>query len=812
MLSYSISKIATILNGSIELIEDKIIEAVAIDSRNIQLGSSNILFFCLVGEQNNGHRYIQKCYENGIRNFVISDTIDCSKYPDANFIRVANTLKALQTFAQFHRLQFSIPVIGITGSNGKTIIKEWLYQLLSSDKNVVKSPKSYNSQVGVPLSVLNMEPSNEIAIFEAGISTIGQMTNLEKIIHPTIGIFSNIGPAHDAGFSSLEEKIEEKLCLFKNCNSLIYCAEYKEIHQKLKDNNNIVAWKAIQQSGQDFTIEIYNSIKNSTQLLNLKIHFKDKASIENCIHCIVTLSILDYKQDEIQQKISLLRNLPMRLELKYGINQCTIIDDTYSADFLSLQIAIDFLNQQDTNQSKTLILSDFEDSGLSSEAFIDKLNKITSSHKFDKLIGVGKGFVQHQAAIKNISKIIVFESTFDLLNAIDNLSFHREIILIKGARKFGFESIIKYLVEKTHETILEINLNSMIHNLNVYRGLLKRDVGIIAMVKAYSYGNGSIELASLLEQNKVEYLAVAYADEGVALRRHGIHSKILVMNPDKVDFQRMLQYQLEPEIYSLSILKELIENVGTASIDIHLKIETGMNRLGFSENELNTLIEQLNLHKNIKVQTVFSHLAGSEDAAIDTFTNEQIQKFSKIATFIENGLGYSIKRHILNSAGIVRFPEAQFNFVRLGIGLYGVDGSGQIQHKLEPIGKLKTRIAQIKSVKSNETIGYSRKWKIQKDSTIGTLAIGYADGFDRRFGNGVGEVFIAGKRAKILGNICMDMCMVDLTDIPEAKVGDEVEVYGKNISIIQQAEKIGTIPYELLTSISSRVKRVYFLD
>jgi alanine racemase len=817
-MQYSISQVADILGGTLLLRQNMVVDAVSVDSRNAA-NTASVLFFCLAGERHNGHHFIEQCYAGGVRNFVVSEKVDFSKYNEANFIEVPDTLAALQQLAQYHRCRFHIPVIGITGSNGKTIIKEWLYQLLSMDKNVVKSPKSYNSQVGVPLSVLNMEAANELAIFEAGISTVSQMHLLEKIIQPTIGIFSNIGPAHDAGFGSVEEKIEEKLQLFKHCDTLIYGAAHAAIHQKLKENKNTVYWKIIAHKNTDYQIEIVFNAKKKTQILSLDIHFKDKASVENCVHGAVAMLVLGYEPAVIQERIALLKNLPMRLELKYGINQCTIIDDAYSADFLSLQIAIDFVNQQETKKKKTLILSDFEESGLTSSEFIDKLNKITKQNRFDKLIGVGKFFVEQHKRIENIGEIFTFKDTETLLSSLDDITFFNELILVKGARKFEFEKILEFLIGQTHETVLEINLNSLINNLNVYKNIIGKNVGIIAMVKAFSYGNGSIELASLLEQHKVSYLAVAYADEGVWLRRNGIKTPILVMNPDKADFGRMLQFNLEPEIYSLKILRDLIKAVSVSPLggaggllNIHLKIETGMNRLGFSEAEIGQLVDVLHSNPNVCVKTVFSHLAGSDDAIFDDFTKEQISKFDGIAANIEKMLGYTLKKHILNSAGIVRFPQAQYDFVRLGIGLYGVDGSATIQEKLELIGRLKTRIAQIKTVRQYETIGYSRRGVVNRAAVIGTLAIGYADGFDRRFGNGVGEVFVSDKRAKIIGNVCMDMCMADLTNLEDVKEGDEVEIYGKHISIIEQAKKIGTIPYELLTSISSRVKRVYFLE
>jgi alanine racemase len=531
------------------------------------------------------------------------------------------------------------------------------------------------------------------------------------------------------------------------------------------------------------------------------------------MHCVVTLLYLGFSLEKIQAKILSLRNLPMRLELKYGINNCTIIDDSYSADFHSLQIALDFLKQQESKKKKTLIISEFEESGLSEKDFIQKLKTVLQQNSFDKLIGVGKSFMQHiESLAYTIKEWYVFESTEQLIAQFNVLKFENELILLKGARKFSFEKITAQLIGQTHATVLEVNLNALINNLNVYKNYLPKETGVIAMVKAFSYGSGSTEVASLLEKQHIDYLAVAYTDEGVALRKDGIKTPIMVMNPDAVDFDRMQEYHLEPEIYSLQILQQLIEKIGHHEMDIHIKLETGMNRLGFVESELEELIAVLHQHKNIHVKTVFSHLAASEDEQLDSFTKEQISIFKRLSETFIASFNYPVKKHLLNSSGILRFPEAHYDYVRLGIGLYGVDSSATIQEKLLPIGKLKTRVAQIKQVPKGETIGYSRKGVAEKDIKIGILAIGYADGYDRRFGNGTGEVFIAGQRAKIIGNICMDMCMADITHIDGVNDGDECEIYGKEISIIEQAKKIGTISYELLTRISSRVKRLYYLD
>lgn len=814
-MHYSIEEINNSVQGKI--LQHKyngLIAEVCIDTRTIT-HAENSLFFCLVA-RNDGHQYIETAYKKGILHFVISKAVETELYPNANFILVNDTLTALQQLATYHRNQFSIPVLAITGSNGKTIIKEWLYQLLSKSKTIVKSPKSYNSQIGVPLSVLNMNPEHELAIFEAGISTTGEMQRLEAIIQPTIGIFTNIGPAHDAGFTSTEEKIKEKLLLFEHTEKIIYCANHTAIASEISNASipaKLISWKNKGFNSINKTVTVEINSGGTIHSATYQIPFQDIASVENCVYCIVLLNELGYDEAAIQEGILTLRNLPMRLELKYGINNCTIIDDSYSADFLSLQIAVDFLKQQETHKKKTLILSDFEESGLTDKAYINKLQQIIETNQFEKLIGVGPLFkknIEHLAAY--VKEWFVFESTQELLNQFSILSFQNEFILLKGARRFEFEKILQQLIGQTHATVLEINLNALTNNLKVYNSYLQKNTGIIAMVKAFSYGSGSVEVASLLEKQKVDYLAVAYADEGVELRKNGIKAPILVMNPDVVDFERMIEFHLEPEIYSMQILHQLLRKIGNNTIDIHLKVETGMNRLGFKEDELDELCKLLLQHPNITVKTAFSHLAASEEAQLDGFTKQQINTFDRLSAQLIKALNYPIKKHLLNSSGIIRFPEAHYDYVRLGIGLYGVDSSSTIQHKLQVIGKLKTRIAQIKLVPKGETIGYSRKGVADKDLKIAVLAIGYADGYDRRLGNGVGEVFIAGQRAKIIGNICMDMCMADITHIEVVQEGDEAEIYGNEISIIEQAKKIGTISYELLTRISSRVKRLYYLD
>ncbi|HUH74303.1 MAG TPA: bifunctional UDP-N-acetylmuramoyl-tripeptide:D-alanyl-D-alanine ligase/alanine racemase [Chitinophagales bacterium] len=820
MREYTVKEVAQIINGNITGKTSKsFIQLVGTDSRRI-LNPYYTLFVALPGKNKDGHQYISDAYIKGVRNFIVQNA-RVELFPDATFIIVEDALKALQKLAEFHRSQFNIPVIGITGSNGKTIVKEWLYQMLSPEYDVCRSPKSYNSQMGVALSLLHLEAHHNIGIFEAGISTTNEMENLEKMIQPSIGIFTNIGPAHDAGFENYEEKIDEKLKLFKNSSKLIYCGDYKLITSRIPEEMNKVSWG----SSKDFDYHIaqQNIIQNhtiveihTTNTINtFHIPFTDKAYVEDCLHCIVTMLDLGFEPAAINDKISTLRILPMRLELKYGLNDCMIIDDSYSADLLSLEAALEFFRQQESRKKKTLIISAFDQSGMNDIQLIDELIRLIRFNKFQKVIAVGKLFLKYYSRWSQLKiELHCFPSTEDLLDQLSGIDFDREMILIKGARQYQFERVTYQLLGQSHRTVLEIDLNALSDNFDVFKGLLNKDTGIIPMVKAFSYGSGSGEIATMLEDKGVDYLAVAYVDEGIQLRESGITTRIMVMNPSIQDFNKMVEYQLEPEIYHLNLLNAFIYYLETNSYNsyypIHLKVETGMNRLGFQEDKIDELILILLDQDVIKVATVFSHLAASDEPQMDDFTYSQLEKFEELSQKIIQALDYSIQRHILNSSGIVRFPEFQFDYVRLGIGLYGVDSAHSIQSKLSIIGTLKTTISQIKEIQKGETVGYGRKGSRDYIAKVAIIAIGYADGYDRRFSNGVGEVYIHGQRAKIIGNVCMDMCMADVTNIPDAKEGDEVEVYGKNISIIECSDKIGTIPYELLTKISRRVRRVYY--
>lgn len=795
------------------------INHIGVDTRRL-LNPYSTMFVALTGKNKDGHEFIQDAYQKGVRHFLVLQDFS-EKFTDATFVIVKDTLQAIQLLAEYHRNLFSIPVVGITGSNGKTVVKEWLFQLLHTEENVCRSPKSYNSQLGVPLSILLLEENHTLGIFEAGISTINEMQQLQKIIQPTIGIFTNIGPAHDAGFLDMEEKVQEKMQLFQNSEKIIFCSDYELIEQNVPEHIQSITWG----KGKSSTYQIVsqNIIENHTHIemhtasggVIFSIPFTDKAYIEDCIHCVVLMLELGYDIHQISKRIAALRLLPMRLELKYGLNDCVIIDDSYSADLLSLEAALEFFRQQESRKKKTLIISAFDQSGMNDQQLLTELIRLIKVNHFQKVIAVGNLFIQNYSRLNFLKvELHCFATTEDLLSQIDGINFDREIILIKGARQYQFERVSYQLLGQSHRTVLEIDLNALSDNFDVFRSLLNKKTGIIPMVKAFSYGSGSTEIATMLEEKGVDYMAVAYVDEGVKLRHGGVESRIMVMNPSIQEFHKMVEYQLEPEIYNASILRALIYYLETSGYNshypIHLKMETGMNRLGFQKEMLEDLIFILMDQDVVKVSTIFSHLAASDEPSMDDFTLEQLKKFEELSTHVMNALDYPIKRHILNSSGIVRFKDYQYDFVRLGIGLYGVDSANMIQSQLTTIGTLKTSITQIKQIPLGETVGYGRKGKRDYPATIAILAIGYADGYDRRFSNGVGEVYIKGHKAPIIGNICMDMCMADITHIPDVKEGDEVEIYGKNISIIDCADRIGTIPYELLTKISRRVRRVYF--
>lgn len=820
-------------NGTLLLQESSVpIEELVIDTRKVA-EPEKALFIALKTNRRDGHNFIQQGYEKGIRNFLISEDVDVQQYPASSFIKANDTLHALQQIAAGYRKQFDIPVIGITGSNGKTIVKEWLYQLLEESYNTVRSPKSYNSQIGVPLSVWLLEPEQQLAIFEAGISQPDEMQRLEKIIQPTIGVFTNIGEAHSEGFLNNRQKINEKLGLFRNVRELVYCIDYPElnelvVHYKSNVRNHggenplrLFTWSQKNEEADLYIQEVKTDsgktnitavYKNET--LSITIPFHDAASIENAIHCWSVLLLMGIKQDVIAERMQRLQPVSMRLELRHGINDCTIINDTYNSDMTSLMIALDYLEQQKQHQQRTVILSDLLQIARPDTELYEEVAELISRMNIQRFIGIGPALYKHKSIFRKYKKLrsIFFKSTDEFLKKFHLISFDNEAILLKGARAFAFEKIDMLLEQQVHQTILSINLSSLTHNLNVFRSKLKPGVKVMAMVKAFSYGSGSYEIAHLLQYSGVDYLSVAYTDEGIILRRAGITMPIMVMSPDASSFDRMIAWKLEPEIYnvrSLELFTSIAQTLQVKNYPVHIKLDTGMHRLGFMPQELEALMEHCDNNPHIQVASIFSHLAASEDPTLDAFTAHQHEQFEQMSHALLTRLPNKPLRHICNSAAIARHPELHYDMVRLGLGLYGIDGSKLLQKELKQISTLKTTIAQIKTIPAGETVGYGRKGHIDKETRIATISIGYADGYPRALGNGKAHVLVHGKPAKLVGVVCMDMCMIDVSDITEAKEGDEVVVFSPQLPLTQLAQWADTIPYEMMTGISQRVKRVY---
>ena len=795
------------------------IRTLVFDSRKLS-DVEHSLFFALSGRRD-GHEYLQDAYDQGIRNFVISDDSKLSKrYKDVNILLVNDTLHALHRLTSWHRTHYNYPVMAITGSNGKTVVKEWLYQLLAPEKNLIRSPKSYNSQIGVPLSVWEMNDEHSMAIFEAGVSHTGEMINLAKIIQPTIGLLTNIGEAHNEGFADREEKIREKLLLFENTDLFIYSPKYLKGYTGEIPGKEKFTWSWDEETDlrliDDEVLEdkyLFIRAKYKNRDVQCVVPFIDAASVENAICCWATILALGYLPQDADIRLEKLHPIKMRLELKDGINNCSIIDDSYSSDISSLAIALDFLKQQNQHLRRSLILSDIPEAGIDSDSLYQQVAKLLKNKEVDRLIGVGEELSKH--ANKFTLEKAFFKNTDDLISNLDTLKLYNETILIKGARAFGFERVSTVLTKKVHETMLEINLNALEHNLNFYKSQLKKGVKLMVMVKAFSYGSGSFEIANLLQFNKIDWLAVAYADEGVTLRKAGITLPIMVMNPDLMAFDVMIEHSLEPEIYSFRVLKDFVEALNRKNQEnypVHIKLDTGMHRLGFLPNDVDRLLKELANCPAITIKSIFSHLVASEDPELDEFTFQQISVFKEITDAIETTVGYNFLRHISNTSGISRISEAQFDMVRLGIGLYGIDSSYKNKKSpLQTVTTLKTSISQIKTLGPGDTVGYNRKGIMPHGGKVATVKIGYADGYNRKLGNGIGKMLVNGVEVPTIGNICMDMCMLDITDVP-ANEGDEVIVFNDVIRVEDIAKQIETIPYEVLTGISERVKRVYFYE
>jgi alanine racemase len=824
-MNYSVKEISDLIGAGYHTIHEGIIAHLLTDSRTLSFPETS-LFFAIRTKTNDGHKYIPDLYRLGVRSFVVTDEypVFC-RMPDANFLFVKNALSALQKLVAFHRKRFSIPVIGITGSNGKTVVKELLYQLMCTDFNIVRSPRSYNSQIGVPLSVWEMNERHTLGIFEAGISLSDEMDKLRPLIAPTIGLITNIGEAHQENFRSTKEKCMEKLSLFKDSEVILYNADDKLIESALE--SLCLSYKALGWSRKDTDAALFvNVIKKGETSTTIRcttfgmvreyiIPFTDDAFIEDVLHCMAVMFYLN--PANIVHKdaaFASLEPVAMRLEVKDGINGCPLINDTYNSDINSLQVALDF--QQSRRAGKqlknTIILSDLLQTGMRLPSLYAKIAELLHRKKMDRLIGIGPDICENRHLFQGMETDF-YLSTSDFIRSFKPDLFREEIILVKGSRSFHFEWITELLEKKMHETILEVNLDAVIHNYNYYRSRLDPQTKIVCMVKAFGYGVGSFELARTLQDHRCDYLAVAVADEGEDLRKEGISMPIMVMNPELNSFHLLFDYMLEPEIYSFRLLDTFIKEAsrrGITSFPVHIKIDTGMHRLGFEPEDMPEVCRKINAQEGLVVRSVFSHLAGSDLPEHDDFTNRQIKIYTEAASSLEEGLGYRVLKHILNSAGMERFPEYQKDMVRLGISLYGVSASGKAEG-LQSVCSLKTVILQIRKVPAGDSIGYGRKTYLRRDSKIAVLPIGYADGLNRLLSNGAGEVLVGGQRCPIVGNICMDACMIDVTDT-EVKEGDPVILFNDELTVTELARKTGTIPYEILTSISPRVKRVYFRE
>ncbi|WP_439504327.1 bifunctional UDP-N-acetylmuramoyl-tripeptide:D-alanyl-D-alanine ligase/alanine racemase [Sediminibacterium sp.] len=820
-----LNEIASILAQPLQGHADRVIQYLIIDSRNIVVPAQSI-FFAIKGPRRSGSSFISEVYQQGVRVFVVDEKVDTSKYPDAVFFIVANSVQALQKIAAYHRKKFNIPIIGITGSNGKTIVKEWLYQLLRPDYNIVRSPRSYNSQIGVPLSIWQINAQHELGIFEVGISAKGEMHALSQLVQPTMGVLTNIGDAHNEGFSNVIEKMDEKVQLFSYAKTVITASDY--IPTSFRTNATIVRWGSNPLPGTNNQLpelQLIEQQKSSTetklvlryqqQRFQLQVPFTDEVSIQNVLTCVLVLLQMNYRISVIQERVMQLTAVEMRMQLRKAINQSYLLNDSYSNDKISLSLALQFLKEQANQQPIIAIISDIIESGEDGEHLYQDVANMLAISGVKTLHAVGPQisnyFSKHHVE-KFPFSVQVYASTEDLLHHLHETMFQQSYILLKGARKYAFEQIAHWLEQQVHQTIMEINLTAMVHNLKAYQSLLLPSTKMMAMVKAFGYGSGAGEVARRLQQQQVDYLTVAYADEGVTLRKSGIHLPIMVMSADEYSFDAMVNYSLEPELFSFEILKafhQYISKQGIQQYPIHIKLNTGMNRLGFDIHEITALCNWLSKQSLLRVKSVLSHLAASEDPNEDSFTQMQVDQFCNACKQIETALGYEFIKHIANTAAIRRNPTWQFDMVRLGIGLYGADNVHQANLPLQTVATLKTTIAQIRHLKKGDTVSYNRSGIITRDSIIATVRIGYADGYSRRMGNGVGKMFIKGALAPTVGKICMDMCMIDITHIPDVKPGDTVEIFGKNISIQEVAKAAETISYEIMTGISLRVKRVY---
>ena len=819
-MTYTIEKVATLIGARRYGEKDATIGWLLTDSRSLCFPEQT-LFFALRTKRNDGHKYISELYRRGVRSFVVEQVPEDYQvqFAEANFLKVPSPLAALQRLAERHRDEFDIPVVGITGSNGKTWVKEWLYQLLMPSMKVTRSPKSYNSQIGVPLSVWLLNEQTKVALLEAGISEPGEMLALHDIIQPTIGVLTSLGSAHQENFRNMDEKCMEKLQLFRNTEVMIYPSDDDTVSRCVRRSQyqgDRIGWSRFNDQAPMYVKTegshvsyVYKGIEGSYD-----IPFLDEASIENSITCATVALTLGLTPEELAERMPKLEPIAMRLEVKEGQHGLTLINDSYNSDVNSLDIALDFMNRRPEQEGKrkTLILSDIYQTGELSAELYREVSELIAKRGIDRFIGIGPE-ITSQAAQIEIGQKWFFANVDDFVQSSVFKSMRDEIVLLKGARPFGFERISDLLEQKVHETILEVDLNAVVDNLNYYRSFLKPETKMVCMIKADAYGAGAVEIAKTLQDHRVDYLAVAVADEGVTLRKAGITQNIIVMNPEMSSFKTLFDYDLEPEVYSFRLMNALVKaarHEGITGWPVHIKLDTGMHRLGFDpKKDIDELIDLLKHQSAIIPRSVFSHFVGSDSDDFDNFSATQFRVFDEASQKIQGAFSHKILRHIDNSAGIEHFPERQLDMCRLGIGLYGVDP--RTNHILTTVSTLKTTILQLRRVPKEETVGYSRKGKLERDSVIAAIPIGYADGLNRKLGNRHCYCLVNGQKAEYVGNICMDVALIDVTDIP-CEEGDSVEIFGKNLPVTVLSDVLETIPYEVLTSVSNRVKRVYFQD
>lgn len=824
-MSYTIEKVTTLIGARRYGTAEGNIRWLLTDSRSVCFPEET-LFFAIRSERNDGHKYIADLYRRGVRNFVVEQLPDehDTAYADANFLKVPHSVKALQRLAERHRDEFDIPIVGITGSNGKTVVKEWLYQLLSPSMIVTRSPRSYNSQIGVPLSVWLLDEHSQVGVFEAGISQKDEMPALRDIIQPTVGVLTNLGTAHQENFASLEEKCTEKLRLFHDTQAIVYPWDDEIVRscvEKLNYKGQRIAWSTKDNAARMFVKSVVK--ENLSTTVNYvfdgvegcyTLPFIDEASISNSIVCAAITLYLGLATEQVAARMANVEPVAMRLEVKQGQHGCTLVNDSYNSDINSLDIALDFMSRRPDHagRKRTLILSDIYQSGKSGEALYKEVSDLAKKRGVQKFIGIGPEISAHADVIDIPEKYFFADCHEFIANSVFT-SLHDEVILLKGARRFSFDRLTELLEQKVHETILEVNLSAVVKNLNYYRSFMKPTTKIVCMVKADAYGAGAVEVAKTLQDHRVDYLAVAVADEGVTLRKNGITSNIMIMNPEMTAFKTMFDYDLEPEVYSFRLLDALVKAArkeGITGYPVHIKLDTGMHRLGFNpQTDMDELIKRLKQQNAIIPRSVFSHFVGSDSDDFDNFSERQFALFKEGSEKLQSAFSHKIIRHMDNSAGIEHFPERQLDMCRLGLGLYGIDSRDN--SVINNVCTLKTTILQIHAVPKEETVGYSRKGKLTRDSLIGAIPIGYADGLNRLLGCGRCYCLVNGKKAPYVGNICMDVAMIDLTDI-DCKEGDTVEIFGDDLPVTVLSDVMGTIPYEVLTSISNRVKRVYFQD